>query len=110
MGVTAWATFIENPVNLSLAEKAGISFLSAIGPAMYHYVSTNYMGGVFDDDVWTRLSAFHIGLWGPSVFFFLVSRFGFMEDYYASYIEHEMSNAIWIIYFGGLVSLSYEAN
>ena len=52
----------------------------------------------------------HFGLWAPSCVRFIVSLFNWNEDKYASYIEHEMSNMIPVIYIGSLIALTIDSN
>ena len=67
--------------------------------------------GSFDLTVWYDIAAAHAGLWGASVLLFALSYLPFtaMKEIYAVFIEHVMSNSIWIIYIGSVVLLSLDA-
>ena len=61
--------------------------------------------------VWYDIAAAHAGLWGASVLLFALSYLPFtaMKEIYAIFIEHVMSNSIWLIYIGSVVLLSLDA-
>ena len=56
------------------------------------------------------VSAAHAGLWGLSTLMFGVTPFFFKSAVYAWFIEHVMSNTIWLVYIGSIAALTTDAN
>ena len=59
--------------------------------------------------MWLLVGGAHAGLWGLSTLLFGVTLTGFAETIYAWFIEHVMSNMIWVVYIGSIVALFTDA-
>lgn len=60
--------------------------------------------------MWLIVAGAHVSLWGLSTLMFGVTLTGFAKNIYAFFIEHVMSNMIWVVYFGSIAALSFDAN
>ena len=63
-----------------------------------------------DDLAWYSLSRAHLYLWGTSFAFFIFYLIGWLEEWYAWYIAHWISNVGFVVYIYGLVSLGLDAS